>query len=296
MGLPRVLTLGVGRTILKFKKQSPHLFFAAGVAGSVASTVLACRATLKLSETIDEIQADVKSVKALEGNINQGSFDDELYTKDDHEKDIIYVYAKAGLKIGKLYAPAAIVGVVSISALTGSHIQLSRRNTALMAAYTAVQEAYDNYRSRVRDQLGNERELEIYHATSTEIVKSEDGKKEETKSADPSRWSPYAKMFDEYNSNWNRDPELNRLFIQCQQNYANNLLRSRGHIFLNEVYDMLGTERSKAGAVVGWVIGPDGDNFIDFGIMEAYNHRFVEGIEPSIILDFNVDGVIYDKI
>jgi hypothetical protein len=89
---------------------------------------------------------------------------------------------------------------------------------------------------------------------------------------------------------------MNRLFVTCQQNYLNHVLQVRGHVFLNEAYDALGLERSTAGAVVGWVMGDNGDNYIDFGIFEAQNARFVNGSERSILLDFNVDGVIYDKI
>ena len=292
MSLPVALTRTLSRNLLTLKKQSPHIFFAAGVVGSVTSTVLACRATLKLSSTLDDIQTDLKNVKALESNISHSTETlDAKYTEAKHKQDIYYVYTKAGMQITRLYAPAVIVGVASITALTGAHIQLSRRNASLMAAYAVLQKAYDDYRERVQELIGEDAELDIYHAAETETVEKEDGKV-----VDPNKWSPYARFFDEYSVNWEKDPELNKLFVQCQQNYANNLLRARGHIFLNEVYDMLGLDRSKAGAVVGWVIGEEGDNFIDFGIYEAYNTRFVTGSERSCLLDFNVDGVIYDKI
>jgi hypothetical protein len=293
MGLPVALTRTIARKALTFKKDSPHIFFAAGVVGVVASTVLACRATLKLESTLDEFNEDVSHVKELHDKNDKLAFE---YLDNDRTHDLLYVYAKGSLKIAKLYAPAAVVGAISLTALTGSHVQLTRRNAALMAAYTAVQEAYDKYRDRVRSQLGDERELELYRGTTTEIVKGEDGKKGEVKIHDPNQRSAYSKFFDEYTKHWSKDPELNRYFIQCQQNYANHILKARGHIFLNEVYDMLGIERSSAGAVVGWVIGPDGDNFVDFGMFEAHNRDFINGRERSIILDFNVDGVIYDKI
>jgi hypothetical protein len=294
MSLPVVVTQTFGRSLLKIKKDSPHIFFVAGVIGVVTSTVLACRATLKVSEVLDEIQDDLSQVKGAKQNIVH-SAEVEEYTDLEYKKDLTYIYVKSGMKLTRLYGPAVVVGVVSIGALTGSHVQLTKRNTALMAAYAAVQKAYDEYRERVREQFGEERELDIYHSAKTNVIDI-DGKKEEVKVVDPNTYSPYAKFFDEYSVNWEKDPELNRLFVQCQQNYANDLLHARGHIFLNEVYDMLGVERSQAGAVVGWVIGKDGDNFIDFGIFEAFNTSFVNGWERSILLDFNVDGVIYDKI
>jgi hypothetical protein len=252
---------------------------------------MACRATLRLTETLEQIQLDLESVEDMQTSPKLL----DSHTEKELQKIKVSVYVKGGLEVTKLYAPSILVAGVAITALTGAHVQLSRRNAALMAAYAAVQEAYDNYRERVRAQLGEERELEIYHAVETEVVK-DGNKKTELKVADPNKWSPYAKMFDEYNKNWERDPELNRLFIQCQQNYANHQLQSRGHIFLNEIYDSLGFDRTTAGQVVGWVIGDDGDNYIDFGMWQASSSRFVNGDEPSVILDFNVDGVIYDKI
>ena len=113
--------------------------------------------------------------------------------------------------------------------------------------------------------------------------------------------SQYARYFDECNPNWTKDPEQNRYFITCVQNMLNDRLRSVGHVFLNEAYEALGFKHSSAGAVVGWVYDPaDGkDNYIDFNIFdeESFSKReFVNGYERSILLDFNVDGVIYDLI
>lgn len=280
------------RQLLIAKKNSPHIFFAAGVVGTIGSTVLACRATLKLSTTLDEIQKDIEILKP-------NRVTSEVVTKEDavveHTKTI-YVYVHSGLKIVKLYAPAALLGAASIGLLTGAHVQLTRRNSALMAAYAAVAKAYDDYRERVREELGTEKELDIYHAAKTDIVKDAEGNELTGKVADPNKYSPYAKFFDEYSDCWKRDPELNRMFVQCQQNYLNNRLLAYGHVFLNEAYDSLGIPRTQAGAVVGWLKDGDGDGYIDFGIFEAFNARFVNGPEQSILLDFNVDGVIYDKI
>lgn len=283
-GLTRVL----GRRTLTIKKNSPNIFFAAGMVGVVTSTVLACRATLKLSETLDVVEKEVSEVKSM---VVDGS-----YSAYSHNRDLAYVYGKSTIKIVRLYAPAIVVGGVSIAALTGSHVQLTRRNAALTAAYAVVEEAFREYRERVRSVVGEDRELDLYRGTQTEVIKNELGKKEEQISFDPNKRSMYSKIFDECSVNWKKDPEFNRIFVQCQQNFANNLLQSRGHVFLNEVYDMLGLDRSQAGAVVGWVLNKDGDNYVDFGLYEAYNTKFINGWERSILLDFNVDGVIYDKI
>lgn len=291
--IPKNVTQKLSRQALKLRKNSPHILFVAGVAGTVTSTVLACRATLKLSDTLDEIQNDIDTVKKLqEADENAPTG----YSADDYHKDTFYVYTKASFKIVKLYGAPVVIGALSIAALSTSHLQMSRRNTALMAAYAAMQKAYEDYRDRVREELGEERELEIYHAVRKELMKNEDNKQIEANVVDPNTYSPYARIFDEACGPWEKDPEMNRIFLQSVQNYCNNKLRARGHLFLNEVYDMLDFDHSRAGAVVGWVIGQEGDNYVDFGIYNAFNARFVNGYERCIVLDFNVDGVIYDKI
>jgi len=294
--------LKISRQVLILKKNSPHIFFVAGVAGTIASTVLACRATLKLSDTLDEMKNEIASLK---NPSDESEWTTQLIA--EHNKEFndnpatesavtLYVYSRASLKLVKLYGPSVLLGAASIGMLTGSHIQLTRRNSALMAAYAAVQKAYDEYRERVRELVGDEKELDIYHAVETKTLKCEDDNELTVKVADPNKYSPYAKFFDEYSRFWQRDPELNRLFVQVQQNYFNYRLNNYGHVFLNEVYDALGVERSRAASVVGWLKDGDGDGYIDFGIFEAFNRNFVNGSERSILLDFNVDGVIYDKI
>lgn len=289
--IPDSVTRNAGRQLLVLKKQSPHILFVAGIAGVITSTVLACRSTLKLNQTLDDIQVDVNNVKELKHST------DELgkYPVEEWRRDTVYIYGKGLFKLVQLYGVPVLIGVVSIGALTKSHTTLARRNTALMAAYAAVQQAYDSYRNRVREEIGEERERELYHAV-TRLHQKDNEEKGYIQVADPNKWSPYARFFDESSRAWGKEPETNRMFVQCQQNYLNNLLQARGHVFLNEAYDALDIPRSKAGQVVGWVIGDDGDNFIDFGIFEAFNANFVNGWERSILLDFNVDGVIFDKI
>lgn len=274
--------------MLVTKKNSPHLFFAAGLAGVVAGTILACRATLKLDDTLDEIQNDFQTVRGLHDGIDRRP----EYSDHEYHKDLGYVYTRSAVKLGKLYGPSVIVGTISIAALTGSHVQLARRNTALMITLSAVSKAFDEYRIRVQEEIGEEREREIRHAVTKQAVEI-DGKKQLVKVAD-SDASPYAKSFDSSNQHWEGNSEYNRIFIQCQQNYLNHQLNARGHVFLNEAYDHLGLERTPAGAVVGWVRNGDGDGYIDFGLFESFNHLSI--YDQNFILDFNVDGVIYDKI
>lgn len=111
--------------------------------------------------------------------------------------------------------------------------------------------------------------------------------------------TPYAAWFDETCVAWTRDAESNKFFLLRQQEYANEKLKAKGHLFLNEVYDMLGMPRTKAGQVVGWIYDPEntiGDNYVDFGLLDARNSEFVNGYERSVLLDFNPDGDILDRM
>jgi hypothetical protein len=276
--IPKLITRSAGRLVLKAKKNSPHLLFGAGVAGVVTGTVLACRATLKLDATLDEFGAEIAHHKQI-----------------STQPKMVQVYAKNSVKVAKLYAPAAIVGGIGIACLAGSHVQLTKRNGALTMAYAGIAKAYDEYRVRVRDFVGDEKELELYHGLEVEKVKI-DGKTIELVKADVNKLSMYSRIFDEMNKEFRKDAELNRLFLTSQQHYFNQLLQIRGHVFLNEVYLNLGFEHSSAGSIVGWAIGKEGDNYVDFGLYNCDSSRFINGDERAIILDFNVDGVIYDKI
>jgi hypothetical protein len=295
-GISNVFTSKAGRQVLLAEKHSPTILFGAGIIGVVVTVVLASKATLKLEEVLEETQAKVKDAQAL------NRMQREDYSDRDYRQDVAYIHIRSALHISKLYGPAFVAGVISVGCLAGSHQILSRRNAGLMAAYAAVEKGFAQYRDRVLAEVGPDKEREFRYGKETrEIVEETDHGPEVTTvtQADPNAHSVYAKFFDQFSSSWEREAEYNRIFLQCQQNYANDKLRARGHLFLNEVYDMLGIERTKAGAVVGWVMSKDGDNYVDFGLFNADNPRardFVNGREGAILLDFNVDGVIYDKI
>ena len=292
------VTSKVGRQVLVGQKHSPTILFGTGVVGVVATAVMASRATLKLDEVVDETQDKLNTAKDLYRSGHQN------YSTSDYKQDVVVLYSRTAVQVAKLYAPAIAVGALSIAALTGSHVILNRRNVALTAAYTTLEKGFNEYRKRVVEELGEDKERTLRYGLKTEereIHDTEKGTVETRKEVSITGYSPYAKLFDRDTSNsWSPQPEYNLLFLRCQQNYANDRLNSRGHIFLNEVYDALGVERTKAGAVVGWVKDGDGDNFVDFGVFTDRNMEqvfdFVTGREGGMWLDFNVDGVIYDKI
>lgn len=293
--LSEAITRGVGSRSLALQEKSPKLLFVGGVVGMIGSTVLACRSTLRLQEVLDEVHENITAAdKALE-------LHPDHYSEEEKAHDKAIIYFRSGAHIAKLYTPSIVVGAASIAALTKSHTILSERNAALTAAYVALDKGFREYRQRVVDKFGEEQDQQFRYSTETVSVTQEGtGKKTKTTRVSPDAPSIYARFFDEYSDQWSKEPEFNRLFLNCQQNWANDMLKARGHLFLNEVYKALGIPHSKAGAVVGWKFGSGGDDYVDFGIFTRDGsdriRDFVNGREGSILLDFNVDGVIYDKI
>ena len=286
------------------EKHSPEILAGVGVVGVVASTVMACKATMKLNDILEESKETRDKIREVESNPRY----EEQYSHEDAKKDLTINYTQTAMKIAKLYAPAVILGSASLGCLLASNDILRKRNAALSAAYMTVDKSFKEYRQRVVDRFGEEVEKEIRYNIKAEEVTStvvaEDGSEttvtETVKTMDPNLYSDYAKFFDEASPYWQKDPEYNFMFLKSQQQYANDLLKARGRLFLNEVYDMLGIEKTKAGQIVGWVYNPTnpiGDNFVDFGIFDMSKERvraFVNGYEPNILLDFNVDGNIWD--
>lgn len=286
--IPTVVNRKAALRVLQAKKNAPTLLFGAGVLGMVGSTVLACRATLKLQDHIEQTRSELETANSLEHR--EGA---------DTERHVAMAYTRNVIHVGRLYAPAVLLGAASIGCLSKSHSILSERNLALTAAYAAVDKAFGEYRGRVVEKYGADQDREFRYSTEEVDFVDENGKVKPRLMPGPGAESMYARFFDQYSPNWSKEPEYNLLFLRCQQNYANDMLKSRGHMFLNEVYDLLGLDRSRAGSVVGWVISHNGDNFIDFGVFNGESEGardFVNGREGAILLDFNVDGVIYDKI
>lgn len=292
---------------LKLKKHSPEILVVAGVVGVVTSTVMACKATTRVSAVLETAKSDIEDIHYA---VEHPEAVKEEYTVEDSKKDLAIVYTKTGIELVKLYAPSVLLGALSITSILTSHNIMRKRNVAIAAAYATVDKGFKAYRSRVVERFGEELDKELKYnlkkAEIEEIVVDEDGKETIVKKtvtvADCNDHSIYARFFDDGCAGWDKDAEFNLMFLKHQQAQANDLLRSRGYLFLNEVYDMLGIPRTKAGQVVGWVYDEDsdlGDNFVDFGIYDIHNEKardFVNGYERTILLDFNVDGNILDRI
>lgn len=298
---------------LKIKKYSPEILMVAGIVGTVTAAVTACKATLKVKDVMsekEELQNDIH--KCLENP-------DVDYTEEDGKKDLTTVYAQTGVKLIKLYAPSVVLGGVSIASIVMGQKILKKRNIALAAAYTAVDKGFKKYRANVVERFGERVDKELrYNIKAKEVEKKITDKNGKEKTVKEIQYdiegnpleniSEYARFFDEATSTeHHKDAEYNLMFLRRQQDYANEVLKAKGHLFLNDVYEMLGIPKTKAGQVVGWIYdekNPNGDNYVDFGIYRLSGYEpsderkraFVNGYERNILLDFNVDGPIYELI
>lgn len=297
------------------KKHSPEILSIVGTAGVVVSAVMIGKASTKINPILEE-------TKAHAGRINEGVEKGEVksmvngevklvpYSEEDGKKDLLIIYSQTGLKLAKLYAPAVIVGAASLGCLLGANNILRKRNVALTAAYATAHQGLEEYRSRVVERFGKELDRELmYNIKAKEIeetVVNEDGTEQvvtkTVDAADPNFNSIYARFYDEYCTGWTRSAEDNLRFLKMQQAFANKKLQAQGYLYLNDVYEMLGIPKTKAGHVVGWIYDeahPVGDNYVDFGIYDLYNEKardFVNGREMSILLDFNVDGNVWEMM
>lgn len=298
---------------LKIKKYSPEILMVAGIVGTVTAAVTACKATLKVKDVMSE-KEELQNV--IHENLENPDVD---YTEVDSKEDLTKVYAQTGVKLIKLYAPSVALGGVSIASIVMGQKILKKRNIALAAAYTAIDKGFKKYRANVVERFGERVDKELrYNIKAKEVEKKITDKNGKEKTVKEIQYdiegnpleniSEFARFFDEATSTeHHKDAEYNLMFLRRQQDYANEVLKAKGHLFLNDVYEMLGIPKTKAGQVVGWIYdekNPNGDNFVDFGIYrlsgnEVYDERkraFVNGYERNILLDFNVDGPIYELI
>jgi len=284
------ISRNLGRGAVLIKKHSPNILIVSGFAGVIGSFIWAIMQAEKQVK-----MCDIRDRKIIEYTDESGNISKDIL------KEVKIEYAA---NIARIYAGPVLLLTVSLAGIGLSHKIMSGRNAALTVALTAIQEKFQQYRARIREEYGEEKEEEIMKGKKT-VIMDKDGGIEEIKFENG--LTVFSKVFDENCEHYTKDPEANRVTILGIQNYFNNRLVTWGHVFLNEVYDELGFPRTETGSLYGWVYNekeaPDGH--IDFGIYNLRNQPkavkdkkvdFINGYERSIWLDFNVDGLVYNKI
>lgn len=296
-----------GKAEFTIKKNSPEILLGAGIVGFVGTIVLACRATCRADEVLEFHRRKIKDIndaKEIADADPEGemSYDIEIYRQDKAIR-----YLKTTGSLAKLYAPTVAVGTLSLACILTSRNIMQKRYLGVVAAYNGLSAAFEEYRKRVRDEYGEDLdkhfrygttydELPVYDENGKKTKEKEKVEKTETEMVVPN--DDTCRFFDSSNPNWDKNPTFSMMWLRGQQNILNDILHTRGHVFLNEVYDALGFPHTPQGAVLGWIDG-EGDNCIDFGLYDPNKEsvrRFVNGVDNVIMLEFNHDGVIWDKI
>ena len=309
--ITRVLGPKIGLAGLTVKNYTPEIYLAGALGAGVASAVMLAKAHKKSEEVFEDVAEDIERVHEYvdESNAVWDSAEDDIksvspgpFSKAEKQKMLVPLYMEATRRAAVLYGPAVLMGVASISLLMASHGTLRSRNRALMSALTLFERGFAEYRKRVVDELGEEADERFYYGAEarriTTLTKNKDGKsvkKKSTKNHIPEKPTPmiYSRVFDEANMNWSPDSDMSEYFLRAVQTQMNDTLYIQGYVMLNTVYRSLGFSESPEGAVVGWSKKVPGDDFISFGLGNDINQRAGDN---RWILDFNVNGVVFERI
>lgn len=287
----------------RISKHAPTILSVTASAGVIATGVLAWNAGTHF-EDCETRNWD----RRRECQRNADSIPDEDVPKIERKLRIMFI-----LDTARTVAPAVIVGAATITMIYFSNSISKKRLAAVGAAYTALQTAFDGYKKTMVDTLGEETVKKItapklpnVGKTAEEILSS-DNKSDAADVVDAviasiNDLSPYARIISEESSNcWDDNEDYTSENIKAVQVWANRRLERKGHLFLNEVYDQLGLSRTREGVVVGWIKNSEnGDGYVSFGDFDASIYRVPSDdysrVDSNFIVDFNVDGMIWDKI
>ena len=318
------IKLAGNKLIFAAKAKAPEICVTAGIAVGLYGLYSACKATLEVESIVDEAKETLEKIHENEPKEGEEpkKYEDENgeekpYTKEIATKNKFTVYIRTAAKLARNYAKSSICIIVSILLILKGFGILKKRHVALTAAYAGLQESYNKYRDTIKKKFGKDIDKEtIFGLTEKVITKEKEDEKgnrtveeEVMKKAakNPGDDSDYIRLFSNESSRyWKRNGEMNYAFLKSTEVYATTLLRTRGHLFLNEVYDALGMPRTQTGALCGWVLNSTGDNYVSFGINDYYDDKNGVLLSDALLndcggnaadfwLEFNCMGTIFDK-
>jgi len=282
----------IGRGALIVQKHLPTILTAVGITGWVGTTVVSSSNTLKMPDILAEHKNREEEINAKQ----------EFMTSKEFRKAKTQEKLRFCKEVAKNYALPVGMGIASTAAIGFGHASLLDRNAKLLATCASLDKAYKALKAKMQGDIPEEVEKEA----SEEAKEGKEGQERGYLwEYDPAA-RPYAVIFDELNPNWYYNPVRRWQFLQDAERLANEKLQSKGHLFLNEVYEILGYSDSQAGAVVGWFINKEdllkdprraySDTYVSFGLDTPEAKRFRDGDEVGVLLDFNVQGVIFNML
>lgn len=288
--------------VARISKHAPTILSITASAGVIATGYLAWKAGTRF-EDVEGRDWD----RRKECLKNADTIPDEDVPKIERKNRILFI-----LDTVRTVAPAAIVGAATITMIYFSNSISKKRLAAMGAAYATLQTAFDGYKRTMVEALGKESVDKILKpklpnvGKSAEEILSSDNKSDAANVADAvvnslKALSPYARVIAEESSTcWDPNEDYTSQNLAAVQLWANRRLERKGHLFLNEVFDQLGLSRTREGAVVGWLKNGEGDGYVSFGDFDASVYRVPSDdytrVDSNFIVDFNVDGVIWDRI
>ncbi len=296
----------VGLAGLTIKNHAPELYLGAGVATGMGSVVMIAKAHKQSDEVFGNVNEAIDSIKGFiaDNNSDPATVDDPtiMISPADERKMLLPLYLEGVRRGIMLYGPGALMGITAIALILASHSSMRNRNQALLSTLTLFQQGFATYRKRVVSELGEEADERYYYGADSRKITTleidEDGKKKKRKGTEnhiPDEPDPimYQRIFDETCSEWSPDSDMSEYFLRAVQQHMNDKLVIRGYVLLNEAYKALGFHESPEGAVVGWSKNVPGDDYVSFGLENDINQR--PG-DDRWVLDFNVNGVVYETI
>ena len=238
-------------------KHSPEILTGIGIAGMITTTVLAVKATPKAICLIEE-------------------------AKEEKGEDL--TKAETVKSCWKAYIPAAATCVASTACLIGASSVSIRRNAMLATAYKLSETAFSEYKEKVVETIGDEKEKIVREKVSEERIKKNPITKNEIIMTDYGDTQFYETLSGRY---FKSDIEQ----IKKVVNYLNkDMLQDMfGTISLNEFYDELELERIDLGDELGWRV--------DKGLIEIdFTSKIADNGKPCIVLDYiNAPYYGFDK-
>ena len=239
-------------------KHSPEILTGIGIAGMITTTVLAVKATPKAIRLIEE-------------------------AKEEKGEDL--TKAETVKTCWKAYIPAAAICVASTACLIGASSVSIRRNAMLATAYKLSETAFSEYKEKVVETIGDEKEKIVREKVSEERIKKNPLTKNEIIMTDYGDTQFYETLSGRY---FKSDIEQ----IKKVVNYLNkDMLQDMfGTISLNEFYDELELERIDLGDELGWRV--------DKGLIEIdFTSKIADNGKPCIVLDYiNAPYYGFDKL
>ena len=285
---------------LTLQKNSPTILLVGGVIFVVGAAVVACVKTRKLDDTLKETKEELDAIHEVKKSVDQkpeeGSEEQKeiiVYSDANYRKDIVKIYSKAGLNLGKLYWLPVTLGAIGFGMIFQSHSIMSNRYSNAVAACLATDRILSFYRKNVVEEMGEEADQRFRYGLKKETVekpvldsngqqkRDKEGKpktKEEDilVAKDPQKtldYSPYARVFAKYtpflqiskgvcygSREWEDSGFYNLQLIENTEKELERELQAEGHLFLNRAYELLGFDTDNSGQDVGWKVDPDDPN------------------------------------